>query len=59
MHGRCPGGLYRTDLRKLATDNPEAIVDSVLPARANPGANEHAMVNAFNQSMVENPIPVA
>lgn len=44
---------------KLATDNPEAIVDSVLPARANPGANEHAMVNAFNQAMVENPIPVA
>jgi uncharacterized oxidoreductase len=38
---------------KLATDSIEAIVDSVLPARANPGANEHEMVNAFNQSMME------
>lgn len=44
---------------KLATDSIEAIVDSVLPARANQGANEHEMVNAFNQSMVDNPIPVA
>lgn len=44
---------------KLATDAIEAIVDSVLPARANQGVNEHEMVNAFNQSMVDNPIPVA
>ncbi|SFT39667.1 uncharacterized oxidoreductase [Kosakonia arachidis] len=44
---------------KLGTDTLEAIVDSVLPARDNPGANEHAMVNAFNQSLVDNPIPVA
>ena len=44
---------------KLATDSIEVIVDSVLPARANPGVNEHEMVNAFNQSMVDNPIPVA
>lgn len=44
---------------KLGTDTIEAIVDSVLPARANPGANEHEMVNAFNQAMVDNPIPVA
>ncbi len=43
---------------KLGTDTIEAIVDSVLPARDNPGANEHAIVNAFNQSIVENPIPV-
>lgn len=44
---------------KLGTDTPEAIVDRVLPARDNPGANEHAMVNGFNQSIVDNPIPVA
>lgn len=44
---------------KLATDSIEAIVDSVLPARANQGVNEHEMVNTFNQSMVDNPIPVA
>jgi uncharacterized oxidoreductase len=26
--------------------------------RDNPGANEHALFEAFNQSLVENPIPV-
>ncbi|POU01574.1 MULTISPECIES: SDR family oxidoreductase [Enterobacteriaceae] len=44
---------------KLGTDNIEAIVDRVLPARANPGADEHTVVNQFNQAMVEHPIPVA
>ncbi|WP_437888629.1 SDR family oxidoreductase [Phytobacter sp. V91] len=44
---------------KLGTDTPEAIVDSVLPARANPGAQEHTLVDAFNQSMIDSPIPVA
>lgn len=44
---------------KLGTDTIEAIVDRVLPARDNPGAQEHAMVTAFNQSVADNPIPVA
>jgi len=43
----------------LATDDPEVIVDAIKPIRDNPGANEHALVQAFNQSLVENPIPVA
>lgn len=43
---------------KLGTETIEAIVDRVLPVRDNPGANEHVMVNAFNQSVAENPIPV-
>jgi uncharacterized oxidoreductase len=43
---------------KLGTDTIEAIVDRVLPVRDNPGANEHTLVNQFNQSVVDNPIPV-
>lgn len=44
-------------LAALATDDPEAIVDAIRPMRDNPGANEHALFEAFNQSLVENPIP--
>ncbi|WP_318385575.1 SDR family oxidoreductase [Enterobacter sp.] len=51
--------FIRETFDKLATDTIEAIVDRVLPARDNPGANEHTVVNAFNQSVVDNPIPVA
>ncbi|WP_337268753.1 SDR family oxidoreductase [Oryzifoliimicrobium ureilyticus] len=46
-------------IAKLAGDDPEIIVDAIKPIRDNPGANEHALVHAFNQSIVENPIPVA
>ena len=42
----------------LATDAPEVIVETIRPMRDNPGANEHALFEAFNQSLVENPIPV-
>ncbi|NKJ42227.1 SDR family NAD(P)-dependent oxidoreductase [Novosphingobium sp. SG720] len=42
----------------LATDDPEVIVEAIRPLRDNPGANEHALFDAFNQSLVENPIPV-
>ncbi|WP_321490192.1 SDR family NAD(P)-dependent oxidoreductase [uncultured Hyphomonas sp.] len=45
-------------MRKLSGDDEEIIVDAILEVRANPGANEHAMVNAFNADMIENPIPV-
>ncbi len=41
----------------LATDAPEVIVDAIRPMRDNPGAGEHALVDSFNQSLVENPIP--
>lgn len=46
-------------LDKLATATTEVIVDSVLPMRANPGANEHTLVTQFNQALVDEPIPVA
>lgn len=42
----------------LATDAEEAIVADVVPLRDNPGANEHAFVHGFNESLVANPIPV-
>lgn len=42
----------------LATDAPEVIVDAICAMRDNPGADEHALVNAFNQSIVDHPIPV-
>ena len=45
-------------LKALATDDPEVIVDAIRPLRDNPGANEHAFVDAFNRSIVANPIPV-
>lgn len=44
---------------KLATATTEVLVDSVLPMRANPGPNEHALVNGFNMALAEEPIPVA
>lgn len=43
---------------KLGSGTIEAIVDRVLPIRDNPGTNEHTLVNQFNQSIVDNPIPV-
>jgi uncharacterized oxidoreductase len=46
-------------MAKLATATHEVVVDSVLPMRANPGANEHTLVHQFNQALVDNPIPVA
>ncbi|MBZ6399008.1 MAG: short-chain dehydrogenase, partial [Kalamiella piersonii] len=50
--------FIRETFDKLGTDTIEAIVDRVLPVRDNPGANEHALVNQFNQSVADNPIPV-
>jgi len=45
-------------MQKLATDVPEVLVAAIRDLRDNPGSNEHAFVNAFNQSLVDNPIPV-
>ncbi|WP_075293216.1 SDR family oxidoreductase [Pararhizobium arenae] len=42
----------------LATDDPEVIIESVKLLRDNPGANEHALFEAFNMNLVERPIPV-
>lgn len=42
----------------LATEVEEVVVDAARPVRGNPGANEHAMINAFNTSLLDNPIPV-
>lgn len=46
-------------MEKLAGDDEEIIVDAIRAIRDNPGINEHALVNGFNQSIVDNPIPVA
>lgn len=43
----------------LGSDDFEILVDAVKPLRDNPGAQEHALVHAFNQSVADNPIPVA
>ncbi len=42
----------------LALDTEEVLVESVKPLRDNPGANEHALVNGFNEAIAANPIPV-
>jgi uncharacterized oxidoreductase len=45
-------------MSKLAGDAEEVIVDAIVPLRANPGPNEHAMFNGFNEALIANPIPV-
>lgn len=42
----------------LATEAEEVIVDEIRDIRNNPGSGEHALVNAFNEALVANPIPV-
>lgn len=42
----------------LATDAPEIVVEAIRSLRDNPGSGEHALVTAFNQSIVDDPIPV-
>lgn len=46
-------------LIKLENATTEVLVDRVLPLRANQGANEHGLIEQFNLSLLENPIPVA
>lgn len=45
-------------MRGLAAGKDEVIVDAIAALRDNPGAGEHALVNAFNQSIKDNPIPI-
>jgi uncharacterized oxidoreductase len=40
-------------LDALATDADEILVEAAKPLRANPGSEEHAFVNGFNQQMLE------
>ncbi|TGD97671.1 SDR family oxidoreductase [Methylobacterium nonmethylotrophicum] len=42
----------------LGTEAEEVVVEAVRSVRDNPGAKEHAMVDAFNAALVANPIPV-
>jgi uncharacterized oxidoreductase len=46
-------------MAKLPEARTEVLVDAVLPMRANPGPQEHALVNGFNEALVTHPIPVA
>ena len=40
-------------LQVLETDADEILVEAAKPLRANPGPQEHALVNGFNQQMVQ------
>jgi uncharacterized oxidoreductase len=40
-------------LEALGTDAEEILVEAAKPLRANPGPNEHALVNGFNQQMLK------
>src|SRR5690606_10240911 len=42
----------------LASGKDEVYVKEIQALRDNPGSDEHALVNEFNQSIIENPIPV-
>jgi uncharacterized oxidoreductase len=53
------GAFITQTMAALASDDPEIIVDAVKPLRSNPGADEHALIDAFNQSIADHPIPVA
>jgi uncharacterized oxidoreductase len=37
----------------LRTDADEILVEAAKPLRANPGPEEHALVNGFNQQMLK------
>jgi len=45
-------------MQGLAQGRDEVYVEALQPLRDNPGSGEHAFVNAFNQSLKDNPIPV-
>lgn len=45
-------------MKGLAAGRDEVYVEAIQALRDNPGSGEHALVNAFNQSLTDNPIPV-
>lgn len=53
------GEFIEETLIKLETATTEVLVDRALPLRANQGAKEHGLIEQFNLSLLENPIPVA
>jgi uncharacterized oxidoreductase len=49
-----PLGQFSSEaLDALGTDAEEILVEAAKPLRANPGPNEHALVNGFNQQMLK------
>lgn len=44
---------------KLVAAETQVLVDRMVPLRANPGPQEHTLINQFNQALADNPIPVA
>ncbi len=44
-------------MKGLESGRDEVYVDAIQAFRDNPGSGEHELVNAFNQAMVDNPIP--
>lgn len=54
-----PVGMFIDEtMQGLATDAPEVVVEAVRSIRANPGPDEHALINAFNADLVANPPPM-
>lgn len=45
-------------MKGLATDIPEIVVEAVRALRANPGPDEHVLIEAFNADLVANPPPM-
>ena len=45
-------------MQRLAGDDPEVFVEAIRDMRGNPGHGEHALVDAFNDHLAANPIPV-
>ncbi|NNU63474.1 SDR family oxidoreductase [Ochrobactrum soli] len=45
-------------MKALGTEAEEIYVEEIKEIRDNPGSGEHALFNAFNESLVSNPIPV-
>lgn len=46
-------------MKGLASGSDEVYVEHAAALRDNPGAGEHALVYAFNQSLEDNPIPIS
>lgn len=45
-------------MQGLESGRDEVYVEAIRALRDNPGSDEHALINAFNQSLEDNPIPV-
>jgi uncharacterized oxidoreductase len=45
-------------MKGLSSEKDEVYAEQVAALRDNPGSGEHVLVNAFNQSLLDNPIPM-